>query len=389
MCCHTASASESPSSATRRWRAAASCAAPWLMSPSGSARRRARSRSTFSPAGLRSSPFPRPRAPSTSGKTRAHSASRSHPRISRPSTPTPGGSDTMRLGISLTSQHHTDDPREAARWMIERAAAAQRAGLDSLFVGDHHATPHPYYQNTPMLGRLLAEWGDNPAGCLFLLPLWNPVLAAEQVGTLASIAGGRFIFQCAIGGDERQSSAMGTEFRFRPSAFEEAFDAVQRLLRGETVSGTRRYSFKDARIGLLPPEPVEYWIGGRAEPAIDRAARMGDGWIADPGLTLEEAKSQLAYYLERCRLHGRKPSAIAIRRDIYVGESDQEADETARAVIERGYRGFSPQALSIGGVDKVIGSFRAYAEAGYTDIIVRHITLDQSKVLASMSRLAG
>ena len=57
--------------------------------------------------------------------------------------------------------------------MVERARAADDARLDSLFVGDHHATgPGAYYQNTPMLGRLLAEWGDRPAGALFLLPLF-------------------------------------------------------------------------------------------------------------------------------------------------------------------------------------------------------------------------
>jgi alkanesulfonate monooxygenase SsuD/methylene tetrahydromethanopterin reductase-like flavin-dependent oxidoreductase (luciferase family) len=181
---------------------------------------------------------------------------------------------------------------------------------------------------------------------------------------------------------------MGADLKFRPSAFEEAFDAVQRLLRGETVSGTRRFKFKDARVALLPPEPVEYWIGARAQPAIDRAARLGDGWIADPGLTPEEAKSQLAYYLDRCAAHGRKPTAVAIRRDIYVGESDEEADETARPVIQKGYRGFSPQALTIGGIDKVTRAFSVFAEAGYTDVIVRHITLEQNKVLGSLKRLA-
>src|SRR3954452_15745456 len=30
-----------------------------------------------------------------------------------------------------------------------------------------------------MLGRLLAEWGEAPAGCLFLLPLWHPNLDAR------------------------------------------------------------------------------------------------------------------------------------------------------------------------------------------------------------------
>src|SRR5947207_11901765 len=83
----------------------------------------------------------------------------------------------MRVGISLTTNYpDVKDPRQGARWIIERAAAARRAALDSLFIGDQHASPTPYYQNTPMLARLLAEWGEAPAGCLFLLPLWHPVL---------------------------------------------------------------------------------------------------------------------------------------------------------------------------------------------------------------------
>jgi alkanesulfonate monooxygenase SsuD/methylene tetrahydromethanopterin reductase-like flavin-dependent oxidoreductase (luciferase family) len=148
----------------------------------------------------------------------------------------------MRVGISLTSNHpEVTDPRQGARWMIERAAAARRAGLDSLFIGDQHASPTPYYQNTPMLGRLLAEWGERPAGCLFLLPLWNPVLVAEQIGTLAAIAQGPFIMQCGLGWGEDRFAAMGANMKTRPSAFEEALDIVRRLLAGETVSSARRF----------------------------------------------------------------------------------------------------------------------------------------------------
>ena len=77
----------------------------------------------------------------------------------------------MKLGVSLRSGYVIDDARRGAGWMVERARASWLAGLDSLFVGDHHAVPVPYYQNSPMLGRLLAEWGDRPAGALYLLPL--------------------------------------------------------------------------------------------------------------------------------------------------------------------------------------------------------------------------
>ena len=294
----------------------------------------------------------------------------------------------MKIGISLTSGHDFGDPRLGARNMVERAAAARRAGLDSLFVGDHHATPGNYYQNVPMMGRLRAEWGDAPAGCLFLLPLWNPVLVAEQVGTLAAIARGRFILQAGLGYGEEQLLAMGANVKHRPSAFEEALDAVRRLLAGETVGASHRFSFEGARVALRPAEPVEYWVGASAPPAIDRAARLAEGWLASPGLPPETALEQLTLYRERCAAHGRVPTAVAIRRDIYVGESSVEAESVVRPILTRGYRGFPAEAGVFGSVADVIEQFRALATMGFTDVIVRHLTTDQPKVLASLGRLA-
>ena len=150
--------------------------------------------------------------------------------------------------------------------MIERAAAARRGKLDALFVGDQHVSPTPYYQNTPILGRLLAEWGEAPAGCLFLLPLWHPVLVAEQIGTLAAIARGPFIMQCGLGWGEARFAAMGANMKTRPSTFEGALDIVRRLLAGETVSSSRRFRVTQASLALRPAEPVEVWIGASAPP---------------------------------------------------------------------------------------------------------------------------
>jgi alkanesulfonate monooxygenase SsuD/methylene tetrahydromethanopterin reductase-like flavin-dependent oxidoreductase (luciferase family) len=296
----------------------------------------------------------------------------------------------MRVGISLTSNHpNATDARQGARWMIERTAAARRAGLDSLFVGDQHVSPTPYYQNTPMLGRLLAEWGEAPAGCLFLLPLWHPVLVAEQIGTLAAIAQGPFIMQCGLGWGEARFAAMGANIKTRPSAFEQALEIVRRLLVGETVSSARRFRVTKASLALRPAEPVAVWIGASAPPAIDRAARIGDGWIASPGLTTEEARSQADFYRERCAAYGRQPAAIALRRDIYVGQSSADAQKVLQEALNQGYRGIAAKALVAGSIDEVAGQFRSLGELGYTDILVRHLTNDQPKVLGSLERLGA
>lgn len=271
--------------------------------------------------------------------------------------------------------------------MIERAAAARESGLDSLFVGDHHSTGGAYYQNVPILARLLAEWGDASAGCLFLLPLWNPVLLAEQVGTLASIAEGRFIVQTGLGDGWDQFEAMGANIKHRPSAFEESLDCVKRLLAGETVSSDGRFTFANARVSPRPPEPVEWWLGGSARVSIERAARLGDGWLAAPSLSGEQAARQLSTYQEACRALGKEPGVTAIRRDIYVGETPEEARSVADPIIDAGYRGFDPSAPIYGSIDQVAAAFRQLGSLGYTDVIVRHLTDDQEKVLGSLKRL--
>ncbi len=295
----------------------------------------------------------------------------------------------MRVGISLTTQHtFQNPPREIARWLIERAAAARQSGLDSLFVGDHHSTPEPYVQNVPLLGRLLAEWGDKPAGCLFLLPLWNPVLVAEQVGTLAAIAKGRFVLQVGLGYGEPQFAAMGANFKTRPSAFEESLNIIRRLLAGETVSSDGRFKVTKAQVALRPTEPVEVCVGATADPAIDRAARLGDGWLVTPNIAPDGAAKMAGYYLERCKAYGRTPTTVGLRRDLYVGESSAEAQEVKAAAVARGYRGFDPATLIAGTVDEVVAALRPFAPMGYTDVLVRHLTTDQGKILASLKRLA-
>jgi alkanesulfonate monooxygenase SsuD/methylene tetrahydromethanopterin reductase-like flavin-dependent oxidoreductase (luciferase family) len=294
----------------------------------------------------------------------------------------------MQIGVSLTTNHPGVDPRAGARWLVERTAAAQRAGLSSLFIGDQHASPTPYYQNTPMLGRMLAAWGNRPSGCLFLLPLWNPVLVAEQIGTLAAIAQGPFIMQCGLGWGEDRFAAMGANFKTRPSAFDEALDIVRRLLTGETVSSSRRFKLTNASLALRPPESVDVWIGASAAPAIDRTARLAEGWIASPSLTFDEARAQAEYYRERCAAYGKAPGAVVLRRDIYVGESASEAEAVQQQAVGQSYRGMPAEALIAGSVNQVAARFRSFAEIGYTEILIRHLTNDQPKVLGSLERLA-
>ena len=293
----------------------------------------------------------------------------------------------MRFGLSVTSFYPDVVPRDGARFMIERVQAAQKAGLDCLFVGDHHATSKPYFQNTAVLGRLLAEWQGPVFGALYLLPLIHPVLLAEHTATLANLSDGRFVLQCGLGAGSRQFSAMGVSLSERRERFEESLRVLRALWAGEEVGSTAPWAFSGARISPLPPEMPEIWVGASALPAIERAARIGDGWIASPALEVDAARVQLEQYREACARHGR-PSRASIRRDVLVAETQELAEQRARGVLDAGYRGFPSRALIVGAPELAAERILELAELGFEEVLVRNLASEQAVALASIDCLS-
>lgn len=270
----------------------------------------------------------------------------------------------MRIGISLASRHPDATDEDAAARVVERGRAAASAGLDCLTIGDHHATgPVPYVQNVPMLARLLAEWDDRAAGLLFLVPAWNPVLMAEQIGTLASIASGPFIVQTGLGGRD-QVDAMGIEVRHRGRALEDNLRKVQALVAGDEVDGVR--------IAPVPPREVEWWIGAHTPPALDRAARLGTAWYADAGIDRDVGLDQRDTYLAACETHDRPPGRMPIRKDVFVSDDADRARAFGDDAIDRGYRGGQSRgSVAYGGVDDVAEQLAVFRDLGFTDVIIR------------------
>jgi alkanesulfonate monooxygenase SsuD/methylene tetrahydromethanopterin reductase-like flavin-dependent oxidoreductase (luciferase family) len=280
----------------------------------------------------------------------------------------------MRVGISIGTTFSTDGPdghRAGPASVLAQAQAAVRAGLDTLSLGDHHATgPAGYVQNVPMIGRILAEWADRPVGCLFLVPLWPPVLMAEQIGTLAAMSSGPFIVQAGLGGGQGQFAAMGVDLGKRAALFEEGIRLIRDLLRGETVDSDV-YGITGATIAPLPPEGTEWWIGGGVPKAIDRAARLGDCWYGNADLTPETASRRLGVYRQACARHQRLPTRVPIRKDIFISESRRQAEKVGDALVAAGYRGFERGAVAYGDPDSVAEQLAGFGDIGFTDVIIR------------------
>ncbi len=257
------------------------------------------------------------------------------------------------------------------RHLLRRAHAAREARLASLTIGDGHAHGggFGYIQNVPALGRLLADWRDRPAGLLFLLPMWPPVLVAEQVGTLAALHDGPFIVQTGLGGSPASYAAMGAPTERRIAVFNECVRIVDRLLAGEVVD-SEMYGFEGVSIRLTPSRPVEWWMGTMNPAGLVRAARFGAVWYATPGALRSEFVELDRQYREACAEHGNE-ARVVVRRDVLVLRDGDRARRLGAEAVATGYRGMTEEQLVIGDPAEVADQLRPFADSGVEQIAAR------------------
>ena len=93
-------------------------------------------------------------------------------------------------------------------------------------------------------------------------------------------------------------------------------------------------------------------------------------------------------YKQSCAEYKRDPSAIAIRRDIFIGSTSQEAKRLKEGYLKKGYRGFPPDALLAGSVTEVAEELQQFKDLGFTDIIIRNMSSDQGESIATIERLS-
>lgn len=166
----------------------------------------------------------------------------------------------------------------------ERLGRIADAGIDHLFTADHIS----FHNGSGMDGliQLAAMGGMEPRLGLYLgvylLALRHPMVAARQIATLADVAPGRLTVGVGVGGEDRHEiEVCGVDPRTRGRRTDAALVAVRGLLAGETVDGDPEFfGFKDGRIRPTPNPAVPITVGGRSNAAVERAGRLGDGWLA-------------------------------------------------------------------------------------------------------------
>jgi len=238
----------------------------------------------------------------------------------------------IQFGLMMRAQFPPGDDMQARFGeLVEQARLADRLGYVSITKGMHYsATPWRDLQQFPFLSRIMAEAPHMRLNFgLVLLSLHKPLDVAEQIATVDVMSGGRVIFGIALGYRDVEYLAFGTTQKERVRRFEENLEAIKRLWTEDTVAmAGSHFTLEGASVGTKPvqkPHPP-IWIGANADPAIRRAARLGDCWYVNPHNRIDTIVRQVEVYKRALDEYGKPfPREFPARREVFVARSREEA----------------------------------------------------------------
>lgn len=166
---------------------------------------------------------------------------------------------------------------------LDLARRIEAAGLDHVFIADHISFHTGIGMDGLIQAAILTTLLPATEVCIgvYLLALRHPVPVARQLSTLSESAPGRIVLGVGVGGEDRHEIEIcGVDPARRGARTDQCLTALEGLLSGEpTDHSSDFFSFEAARIRPAPSPRIPILIGGRADAALGRCARFGDGWL--------------------------------------------------------------------------------------------------------------
>jgi probable F420-dependent oxidoreductase len=234
----------------------------------------------------------------------------------------------MRLGVVLRTMGEAST-REA---LLGCARAAEQTGLDEVWVVDHVAIPPDdaegsagrYLDPLSALAWLAGATERIGLGTAVLVVPYRPALpTAKVIATLQELSGGRLALGVGVGW-------MAPEFRALGVPREQRGRITDRTLAQWRAWFADDHAEANGQPFLFRPRPPcpPIFVGGQPPHALERAVRLGDGWMpmgADPDKLRPHALRLHAL----AREHGREPLEIVALGALPLDDLPRARDQLA------------------------------------------------------------
>lgn len=176
---------------------------------------------------------------------------------------------------------------------------------------------------------------------VIILPQRQTVLVAKQAAEVDVLSGGRLHVGVGVGWNELEYESLGMDFATRGKREDAQIPVLRKLWTEELVEHEDEFHSLPG-VGLSPmpvQRSIPLYVGGTSDPALRRAARLGDGWLpqSEPGGPLDDRLERVREY---AREYDRDPDDLTVIGRMKVrGHNPDEWVERLRAWRERGVTG--------------------------------------------------
>jgi len=191
----------------------------------------------------------------------------------------------VKLGIEMAPSRGYGREVDFFHQHLEVAERADALGLDLIAVPDSIGRHFPRLETSVFLGALIARTKKIKFSTdVFQVPLRHPIDIARRVLTLDIMSEGRFLFGVGLGGVQSEFETLQVDWKSRGRRFDESIELIKRLWTEDSV--THHGEFYQFENMVMDPKPYtkprpQIWYGGWGDKAMQRVARIADGWSAD------------------------------------------------------------------------------------------------------------
>jgi len=174
------------------------------------------------------------------------------------------------------------------------------------------------------------------------LPMRHPVLAAKQATSLAVMTDNRFAFGVGLSPWPDDFRVMDVPWEGRGKRMDEMIEILRGLATGEYYEfHGEHFDLEPVKLCPVPTQPIPILIGGHADAALRRAARLGDGFMHAGGGAAQDLDAQLAKLAGFRKEYGREKEPFEIHvisMDAYTLDGIKRLEDKGVTDVIIGFR---------------------------------------------------
>lgn len=202
--------------------------------------------------------------------------------------------------------------------VVALAQHAEACGFDSVWIASHHGHPAEHVSAPLVLLAAVAATTTRIrlATGMVIAPLQHPIRFAEDCATLDQVSRGRLTVGMSVGWREQEFAMFGIAMAERAARTE----ALIRFCRAAWDEGTAELDGRSVVVRPRPSGRIPIALGGSAPPALRRAGRLADLFVATgtPAIGIPAMLSQVNVVDTAATAAGRPDIGVGFQTNCWV-----------------------------------------------------------------------